>query len=93
MWKHLKAVTLLPIMVMVVVPAIILHSTGLSGTALQRPTPWNMLMLVGAAVFLIVGLVLFVTTGDPVRKDWSRDIGTVEPSATPGCGRPVPLCP
>ena len=62
MSKHLKAIILLPFTVLIVVPAIILYYTGFSGIALQRPAPWNVLMLVGAAVFLVVGLVLFVTT-------------------------------
>ena len=61
-WQHLKAIILLPFSVLVVFPAIILHSTGLGGMALQRPAPWSLLMLVGAAVFILVGLVLIVTT-------------------------------
>ena len=48
MWKHVKAVILLPFMVTVVIPAIILYSTGIGGIALQRPVPWNVLMVVGA---------------------------------------------
>jgi protein-S-isoprenylcysteine O-methyltransferase Ste14 len=61
-WQHLKAVILLPLMVVVVIPTIILYFAGLDGMALQRPAPWNVLMLVGAAVLLAVGLLLFVTT-------------------------------
>ena len=48
MWKHVEAVILLPVVVvMVVVPASILYFTGIGGTALQHPAPWNTLMLVG----------------------------------------------
>jgi protein-S-isoprenylcysteine O-methyltransferase Ste14 len=61
-WQHLKAVILLPFMVAAVMPAIILHFTGLDGMALQRPAPWNVLILVLAAVLLGVGLLLFVMT-------------------------------
>jgi protein-S-isoprenylcysteine O-methyltransferase Ste14 len=62
-WQHLKAMILLPFMVVVVIPTIIIHFTGLDGMALQRPAPWNVLIVVGAAVvFLGVGLTLFVTT-------------------------------
>ena len=50
MWKHFKAVILLPFMVMVVIPAIILHSTGLSSVALLRPVSWNVLTLVEATM-------------------------------------------
>jgi protein-S-isoprenylcysteine O-methyltransferase Ste14 len=61
-WQHLKAVILLPFMVTVVIPTIILHFTGLDGMAPQRPTPWNVLIVAGAALLFVVGLVLFVTT-------------------------------
>lgn len=61
-WQQLKAVILLPFTVMIVIPAIILHYAGLGGMALLHPMPWNILMLVSAAVFLAVSLVLFVTT-------------------------------
>jgi len=61
-WQHLKAVILLPFMVTVVIPTIIIHFTGLDGMAVQRPAPWNVLMVVGAAVVFVVGLVLFVAT-------------------------------
>ena len=61
-WQHLKAVILLPFMVVVVIPTIILYFTGLDGMAVQRPAPWNVLMVVGAAVVFVVGLVLFVAT-------------------------------
>ncbi len=62
MWKHVKAVILLPFMVTVVIPALILYSTGIGGIAIQRPVPWNVLMVGGAVVLLAVGLALFVTT-------------------------------
>ena len=62
MGQHLKAIVLLPLMVAVVVPAIILHFTGLNGSALRRPAPWNALMLAGSGVLLGIGLVLFVAT-------------------------------
>jgi protein-S-isoprenylcysteine O-methyltransferase Ste14 len=61
-WQQLKAVILLPFTVTVVIPAIILYFTGFGGMALLRPAPWNILMLVGAAVLLVVGLVLLATT-------------------------------
>ena len=62
MWKHAKAVILLPFMVMVAIPALILYSTGIGGSAIQCPAPWNILMVAGAVFFLAVGLALFVTT-------------------------------
>ena len=61
-WQQLKAVILLPFTVTVVIPAIILYFTGFGGMALLRPAPWNILILVGAAVLLVVGLVLLATT-------------------------------
>jgi protein-S-isoprenylcysteine O-methyltransferase Ste14 len=61
-WQHLNAVILLPFMVTVVIPTIILHFTGLDGSALQRPAPWNVLMVVSAGVLLGVGLPLFAAT-------------------------------
>jgi protein-S-isoprenylcysteine O-methyltransferase Ste14 len=61
-WQHLKAVILLPFMVVVVIPTIILHFTGLGGMAVQRPAPWNVLLLIGAGVLLSIGLLLFATT-------------------------------
>ena len=47
MWKHVKAVILLPFMVTVVIPTIILHHTGLGGIAIHRPAPWNVLLFAG----------------------------------------------
>ena len=61
-FQQIKAIILLPFTGMVVIPAIILYFTGVGGIALQRPAPWNALTLVGAAVLLGIGLVLFVTT-------------------------------
>ena len=61
-WQQIKAIILLPFTVLVVIPAIILYFTGVGGTALRQPAPWNVLMLVGTAVFLVVGLMLLVTT-------------------------------
>ncbi len=49
-------------MVVVVIPTIILYFAGLDGIALRQPAPWNVLMIVGAAILLGVGLTLFVTT-------------------------------
>lgn len=62
MWNHVKAVILLPFMVTVVIPSMILYSTGVGGIALHRPAPWNILMVAGAIFCLAVGLALFVTT-------------------------------
>ena len=61
-WQHLKAIVLLPFMVVIVIPTIILHFTGLDGIALRQPAPWNMLMVVSAGVLLGVGLTLFAAT-------------------------------
>jgi protein-S-isoprenylcysteine O-methyltransferase Ste14 len=61
-WQHIKAIISLPLTVVVVIPTIILHFTGLDGVAVQRPAPWNVLILVLAAVLLGIGLLLFVTT-------------------------------
>ncbi len=61
-WQHIKAMILLPFMVVVIIPAIILHFAGVGGMAFRQAAPWNILMLFGAAAFLSVGLMLFVTT-------------------------------
>lgn len=61
-WQHVKAVILLPFTVTVVIPGIILYFAGFEGMALYQPTSWKVLMLLGALVFLGVGLVLFATT-------------------------------
>jgi protein-S-isoprenylcysteine O-methyltransferase Ste14 len=62
LWNHIKAIVLLPFTVTVVIPAVILHSFGIGGTAVDRPAPWNFLMLVGAAALLGLGLTFFVMT-------------------------------
>ena len=62
LWKHIKAVMLLPFMAMVAIPAAILCFTGLGGMALHRAAPWNGLLLGGTAALLGVGLTLIVAT-------------------------------
>ena len=89
-WQHLKAVILLPFMVTVVIPTIILHFTGLDGMAPQRPTPWNVLIVAGAALLFVVGLVLFVTTVSLFAQIGRGTLAPSEPTATPDRGRPLP---
>ena len=61
-WQQVKAVILLPFTVLIVIPAVILYFPGVGGMALRRPAPWNVLMLIGAAVLVSIGLTLFVAT-------------------------------
>ncbi len=76
--KHFPAILLLPFMVTVVVPTVILYFSGISGMALRRPTPWNLLMLAGTALLLGLGLTLllmtirlFVQIGQGTLAPWS----------------------
>ena len=77
-WKHVQAIALLPFTVTVVVPAVILYFSGVGGMALYRPAPWNVLMLVGAALLVGLGLMLlgltirmFVQIGRGTLAPWS----------------------
>lgn len=75
-WKHIQAVALLPFMVTVVIPATILHLTGMDGMAIYRPVPWNLLMLAGAVLSIGLGLALLVTT---IRMFFQIGRGTLAP--------------
>lgn len=75
-WKHIQAVALLPFMVTVVIPATILYLKGLDGMAIYRPVPWNLLMLVGAVLFVGLGLTLLATT---IRMFFQIGRGTLAP--------------
>lgn len=75
-WEHVKAVALLPFMVTVVIPALILRSSGIDGVAVHRPVPWNLLMLVGAGLFIGLGLTLLATT---IRMFFQIGRGTLAP--------------
>lgn len=76
LWKHVRATILLPFMVTVVVPGVILDFSGIDGTALQRPVPWNVLTLLGAALLIGLGLALFIMT---VRNFVQIGRGTLAP--------------
>ncbi len=76
LWKHVQAIVLLPFTVAVVIPAVILYFSGTGRMALHRPAPWNVLMLVGAALLIGLGLALFVTT---VRMFVQIGRGTLAP--------------
>ncbi len=75
-WKHIQAVALLPFTVTVVIPATILHLTGVDGMASYRPVPWNLLMLGGAVLSIGLGLSLLVTT---IRMFFQIGRGTLAP--------------
>ena len=77
-WKQLRAILLLPGMVVVAIPATILYFTGLN----WLPSPWSIVLPVVGNLFVILGLILisgtitlFITVGkgtlapfDPTQK-------------------------
>jgi protein-S-isoprenylcysteine O-methyltransferase Ste14 len=78
-WKHLRAILLLPVMVLVVVPATILYRSGLDTFDLWLSLPANgfVLPLLGT-ILICLGLVLivatirlFVTDGDGTLAPWN----------------------
>jgi protein-S-isoprenylcysteine O-methyltransferase Ste14 len=75
-WNHIRAIALLPFMVTVVVPAVILYRSGTDGMAVYRAMPWNVLMFVAAAIFVGLGLTLFVST---IRMFGTIGRGTLAP--------------
>ncbi len=75
-WKHIQAVALLPFTVTVVIPATILHFTGMDGMAIYRPVPWNLLMLAGGVLSIGLGLTLLVMT---IRMFFQIGRGTLAP--------------
>lgn len=75
-WKHIQAVALLPFTVTVIIPATILHLTGMDGMAICQPVPWNLMMLAGAVLSIGLGLTLLVTT---VRMFIQIGRGTLAP--------------
>ena len=86
---HQGGVSSSPFTVLIVIPAVILYFTADGGMALRRPAPWNVLMLVGAAICFARRAGPLRSDSGPVWKDWSRDVGSVESAATPGCGWPI----
>ena len=57
-WKQLRAILLLPGVVMVAIPATILYSTGIG----WPPFPWGIVLPVIGSVFIVLGLSLMVWT-------------------------------
>ena len=57
-WKQLRAILLLPGMVVVAIPATILYFTGLN----WLPSPWSIVLPVVGNLFVILGLILMAGT-------------------------------
>jgi protein-S-isoprenylcysteine O-methyltransferase Ste14 len=60
-FNHLRAVLLLPVMVVVIVPALIIWTTG-SANIGWGPVPLNILSLLVGLLFICLGLILIVQT-------------------------------
>jgi protein-S-isoprenylcysteine O-methyltransferase Ste14 len=74
LWKHVRAVLLLPGTIAVVIPATILYCTGVA----WPPFPWNIALPVVGSLFILVGLLLmawtiglFVTVGEGTPAPWN----------------------
>jgi protein-S-isoprenylcysteine O-methyltransferase Ste14 len=59
-WKHLRAIFLLPGTVTIVIPAAILYVTGIPVRLF--PSPWNFVLPATGLVLVLLGLVLMVAT-------------------------------
>ena len=73
-WKRLRAILLLPGMVIIVIPAAILYCTG-SG---WLPSPWDIILPVVGSILIFLGLALmawtnrlFITVGKGSLAPWN----------------------
>jgi protein-S-isoprenylcysteine O-methyltransferase Ste14 len=73
-WKHIRAILLLPGMVTIVIPATILHFSGMHGLS----PPWNFVLPVTGSILVLVGLTLvawtvrlFITVGKGTLAPWN----------------------
>lgn len=77
-WKHLRAILLLPGMVLLVIPGVILWRTGFDTLGLWRSVPSSRVILpllgvicVGPGLLLMVATIrLFVTVGQGTLAPW-----------------------
>jgi protein-S-isoprenylcysteine O-methyltransferase Ste14 len=78
-WKHLRAILLLPFMVMVVIPATLLYWTGVDTFDLWQSSPATRvalpalgLLLIGVGLTLMVATIrLFVVVGQGTLAPWN----------------------
>ena len=76
-WKHIRAIVLLPIMVTIIIPAIILTTSGPGSIGWSLPSPFSIavpiagILLVGLGLTLLVNTItLFVLRGQGTLAPW-----------------------
>jgi protein-S-isoprenylcysteine O-methyltransferase Ste14 len=74
--KHLRAIVLLPVMVLVVIPAIIVYSTRSYNPGWSLPVPLQIMLVVLGLFFALAGLRLLVQT---ISLFITRGQGTLAP--------------
>lgn len=60
--RHIRAIVLLPIMVTIIIPAIIITTTGPGSIGQSLPSPFGIAVLVASILFIGLGLTLLVNT-------------------------------
>ncbi len=61
LWKHLRAIAVLPGVVLIVIPAALLYFSGSADLGLSPARPWNVLHLLIGFAFVVLGVLLMAT--------------------------------
>jgi len=75
-WRHLRAIALLPGMVLLIIPAFLIHATGGVNPGWALPFPWSAATIAGGVLLVGMGLSLMAWT---IRLFDATGRGTLAP--------------